>query len=66
MITWVAVAMICTSPMSLDCSYVTYPKGFDSKTECDTEVMNFVTGLRESSLLAYGGCNRVEVNITLS
>jgi len=65
MSTWVAVAMICTSPLSIDCHYVSYPKAFNDVTECQTEVETFLADLRAKNLYTFGGCHRLEVNITL-
>jgi len=61
MITWVAIAVVCTSPMATDCKLYAYRESFFEANECNVSLQSFLFTRQQEGKLAFGSCKAIEI-----
>jgi hypothetical protein len=61
MITWVAIAVVCNSPMVTDCKLYAYKESFFEANECNISLQSFLFTRQEEGKFAFGSCKAIEL-----
>jgi len=56
MMTWVAIAVVCNSPMVTDCTLYAYRESFFEANECNISLQSFLIQRQEEGKFAFGSC----------
>jgi len=61
MMTWVAIAVVCNSPMVTDCTLYAYRESFFEANECNISLQSFLIQRQEEGNFAFGSCKAIEL-----
>ena len=61
MITWVAIAVVCNSPMVTDCQLYAYRESFFEANECNNSLQSFLFTRQQEGKFAFGSCKAIEL-----
>lgn len=61
MITWVAIAVVCNSPVVTDCTVYAYRESFFEANECNVSLQNFLIQRQNEGKFAFGSCKAIEI-----
>jgi hypothetical protein len=61
MITWVAIAVVCNSPMVTDCTLYAYRESFFEANECNVSLQSFLYTRKQEGKFAFGSCKAIEI-----
>lgn len=61
MITWVAIAVVCNSPMVTDCTAYAYRESFFEANECNVSLQSFLLQRQNEGKFAFGSCRAIEI-----
>ena len=61
MITWVAIAVVCNSPMVTDCKLYAYKESFFEANECNISLQSFLFTRQEEGKFAFGSCKAIKL-----
>ena len=61
MITWVAIAVVCNSPVVTDCTTYAYRESFFEANECNVSLQNFLFTRQNEGKFAFGACKAIEI-----
>lgn len=61
MITWVAIAVVCNSPMVNDCKLYAYRESFFEANECNVSLQSFLVQRQSEGKFAFGSCKAIEL-----
>ena len=61
MITWVAIAVVCNSPVVTDCTVYAYRESFFEANECNVSLQNFLFTRQNEGKFAFGACKAIEI-----
>ena len=61
MITWVAIAVVCNSPMVTDCTLYAYRESFFESNECNVSLQSFLYTRKQEGKFAFGSCKAIEL-----
>lgn len=61
MIVWVAMAVVCNSPMAADCTAYAYRESFFEANECNVGLQSFIFQRQQEGKIAFGSCKAIEV-----
>ena len=61
MLTWVAIAVVCNSPVVTDCTVYAYRESFFEANECNVSLQNFLLQRQNEGKFAFGSCKAIEI-----
>lgn len=61
MITWVAIAVVCNSPVVTDCTVYAYRESFFEANECNISLQSFLFTRQQEGKYVFGSCKAIEL-----
>jgi len=61
MMVWVAIAVVCNSPMVTDCKLYAYKESFFEANECNISLQSFLFTRQEEGKFAFGSCKAIKL-----